>query len=133
MLRALRLLVRIGLALVTNAIALLLAAALLDGVHIDATSFVVAVIIFSAASLLIRPILAWIVIRAMRPLVGVIALITTFGLLLITDLLSDGFNIDGWTDWILATVIVWLATVVFDIVNDRLIRMTMRRVRPGPA
>jgi hypothetical protein len=65
--------------------------------------------------------------------VGVIALITTFGLLLITDLLSDGFNIDGWTDWVLATVIVWLATVIFDIVNNRLILMTMRRVRPGPA
>jgi hypothetical protein len=44
-----RLLVRIGLAVVTNAIALLIAAAVLDGVTIDATSFVFAVIIFRSS------------------------------------------------------------------------------------
>jgi hypothetical protein len=30
-------------------------------------------------------------------------------------------------------VIVWLATVIFDIFNNRIMLMTMRRVRPGPA
>ena len=120
-----RLLVRIGLAVVTNAIALLIAAGLLDGVTIDASSFVFAVIIFSILSLVLRPILIWVVARSVRPLLGIIALVTTFVILLITDLLSDGLNITGVTDWILATVIVWLATMIFDIFDVRLQRMVM--------
>src|SRR5215218_9553738 len=47
---AMRLIVRIGLAVVADAIALLIAAAVLDGVRIDATSFAFAVGIFSLAS-----------------------------------------------------------------------------------
>jgi hypothetical protein len=47
---AVRLIVRIGLAVVGNAIALLIAAAVLDGVRIDATPFAFAVGIFSLAS-----------------------------------------------------------------------------------
>jgi putative membrane protein len=126
-----RLLIRIAFAVIANAIALLIAAALLDGVHVDATSFVFAVIIFSAASLVLRPLLAYIVVRTVRPLLGVIALLTTFVLLLVTDLLSDGLQIDGVTNWVFATVIVWLATLVYDLFSVRLQRMAIRRLRPG--
>jgi putative membrane protein len=123
-----RLLVRIGLAVVANAIALLIAAGILDGVTIDPTSFVFAVVIFSGASLLLRPIL----FRTARPLLGIIALVTTFVILLITDLLSDGLNITGVTDWILATVIVWLATMLYDVFNTRLQLLAMGRLgRPA--
>ena len=126
-----RLIIRLGLALVANAIALLIAGAVLDGVHIDVTSFVFAVIIFSVASLILRPILLFVVVRRVRPLLGVIALVSTFIVLLVTDLLSDGLDIDGALDWVLATVIVWLATVVYEIFNLRLQRMALRRLRPG--
>lgn len=120
-----RLLVRIGLAVVANAIALLIAAAVLDGVRIDATAFVFAVAIFSLASLLLRPLLAWIVLRWARPLLGVIALVTTFALLLVTDLLSDGLEIEGTLDWVLATVIVWLATMIYELFSVRIQRMAL--------
>jgi uncharacterized membrane protein YvlD (DUF360 family) len=120
-----RLLVRIGLAVVVNAIALLIAAALLDGVRIDASGFVVAVIIFSLASLIVRPLVTWIVVRRARALLGVIALVTTFAVLLVTDLLSDGFQIEGALDWVLATVIVWLATMIYDLFNVRIQRMVL--------
>jgi uncharacterized membrane protein YvlD (DUF360 family) len=120
-----RLLVRIGLAVVVNAIALLIAAALLDGVRIDASGFVVAVIIFSLASLIVRPLVTWIVVRRARALLGVIALVTTFAVLLVTDLLSDGFQIEGALDWVLATVIVWLATMIYDLFNVRIRRMVL--------
>jgi uncharacterized membrane protein YvlD (DUF360 family) len=126
-----RLIIRLGLALVANAIALLIAGAVLDGVHIDVTSFVFAVVIFSVASLILRPILLFVVVRRVRPLLGVIALVSTFIVLLVTDLLSDGLDIDGALDWVLATVIVWLATVVYEIFNLRLQRMALRRLRPG--
>ena len=120
-----RLLVRIALAVVVNAIALLIAAAVLDGVRINASGFVIAVAIFSLASLLLRPLLAWIVLRWARPLLGVIALVTTFALLLITDLLSDGLEIEGTLDWVLATVIVWLATMIYDLFSVRIQRMAL--------
>lgn len=124
--------VRVLLAVAANAIALLIAAALLDGVEIDATSFVIAVVIFSLASLIVRPIVAWIVARRVRPLLGIVALVTTFVVLLVTDLLSDGLSIEGVLDWILATVIVWLATLVYDVFDERLTRLALRGIRDEP-
>jgi len=126
-----RLLKRIGLAVVTNAIALLIAAALLDGVHINASGFLVAVVIFSIASFLITPIVTWIVVRRVRALLGVVALVSTFVVLLITDLLSDGFTIDGVTDWILAVLIVWVANLILGIASRRLLREERREERRG--
>ena len=125
--------IRVVLAVVANAIALVIAAVLLDGVEIEAASFVVAVAIFSIASLVIRPVVVLIVIRRVRPLIGVVALVTTFAVLLITELLSDGLSIDGALDWVLATVIVWLATLVYDIFSLRLQRLALRRIRDEPA
>jgi uncharacterized membrane protein YvlD (DUF360 family) len=117
--------VRIVLAVVANAIALLIAAALLDGVRINASGFVIAVAIFSLASLIVTPVIAWIVVRRMRALLGVIALVTTFAALLVTDLLSDGFEIEGALDWVLATVIVWLATMIYGVFSRRIQRMAL--------
>ena len=126
-----RLLVRIVLAVAANALALLIAAALLEDFRIDAAGFIGALIVFSLASLIVRPVVAWMVIRWVRPLIGVVALITTFVVLLVTDLLSDGVQIDGALTWLLATVIVWLATVAYSIFDRRLQRGVMRRLRPG--
>jgi putative membrane protein len=124
--------VRVLLAVAANAIALLLAAALLDGVEVAAGSFIVAVAIFSVASLVVRPVVAWIVTERVRPLLGVVALVTTFVVLVVTDLLSDGLSIDGAVDWILATVIVWLATLLYDIFDERLQRLALRGIRDEP-
>jgi putative membrane protein len=117
-----RLLVRIGLAVAANAIALLVAAALLDGVQLDASGFVLAVVIFSIASFLITPIVTWIVIRRARALIGVVALVSTFVVLLVTDLLSDGFSIEGATDWILAVLIVWVVNLAATLASGPLLR-----------
>ncbi len=117
-----RWLISIGLSLATNAIALLIAAAVLDDFTINATTFVIAVAIFSVLSLLLRPILIWLVAKWVRPLLGVIGLVTTFLILLITDLVSDGIQIEGTTTWLLATVIVWLGTVVFELLDGPLRR-----------
>jgi putative membrane protein len=126
---------RVLLAVIANAIALVIAAVVLDGVEIEESSFIVAVAIFSLASLVVRPVAAWIVIRRARPLIGVVALVTTLAVLVITDLLSDGVSIEGTLDWILATVIVWLATLVYEIFDTRLQRLALRGLRrdaPGP-
>ena len=45
-------------------------------------------------------------------MLGGVALIATLASLIITDLLSDGFTIDGGVTWLLAAVIVWAAAVL---------------------
>ena len=117
-----RLLLRIGLAVAANAVALLVAGALLDGVEINASGFVLAVVIFSIASFLITPIVTWVVIRRARALIGVVALVSTFVVLLVTDLLSDGFSIEGATDWILAVLIVWVVNLAATLASRPLLR-----------
>jgi len=124
-----RLLLRIGLAVAANAIALIVAAGLLDGVKLDASGFVVAVVIFSIASFLITPIVTWIVIRRARALIGVVALVSTFVVLLITDVLSDGFSIEGVTDWILAVLIVWVVSLAATLASRPLLRRDRDRDR----
>ncbi len=74
------LLVRVALAVAANAVALLLAAILLDGVEIAAGSFVAAVAVFSVASLVVRPLVAWGVVRYASALGGAVALAVSAGL-----------------------------------------------------
>ena len=126
-----RLLVRMALAVVANGVALLIAAVLLDGFTIDKTSFVFAVIVFSVASLVLRPVVGWAILRGLRPLAGVVALPTTFLILLVTDLLSDGIDIEGLGTWLSAVVIVWLGTVVYAFLALRLQRRLLLRLGRG--
>jgi hypothetical protein len=47
-----------------------------------------------------------------RGALGAVALIATLISLILTELISDGFSIDGVGTWIAAAVIVWLAALV---------------------
>jgi len=107
-----RLLVRTGIALVANAVGLLVAAALVDGMDIDATTFVVAVVIFTVVFALLQPFLA-VQLRRLGPAaLGGVSLIATLASLIVTALVTDGFSIDGVGSWIAATVIVWIASLL---------------------
>ena len=106
-----RFIVRTLVGLVANAVGLLVAAALLDGVHMNAGSFVVAVVIFTIVYALMQPFLIS-QFRRNRAALGGVALIATLVSLIVTDLLSDGFSIDGVGTWIAATFIVWLGALL---------------------
>ena len=60
-------------------------------------------------------------------MLGVVALVSTYVVLLVTDLVSDGLQIEGVTTWILATLIVWLATMLYALFSLRLVRRAARR------
>ncbi len=107
-----RLLVRLAVAVAANAVGLIVAAALLDGVHLNGAAFFVAVVIFTVAFALLHPFL-FIQLRRLRLLAFVAAaLLATLVALIITDLVSDGLTINGAGTWIAATVIVWLAALL---------------------
>jgi putative membrane protein len=107
-----RLIFRTVVALLANAVGLIVAAALLDDMHLDVTGFVVAVVIFTLVFAVLTPFLAVQLRRAGPAAVGGVSLIATLVSLIITDLISDGFTIDGAVTWLLAAVIVWIASLL---------------------
>jgi putative membrane protein len=107
-----RLIVRTFVALVANAVGLIVAAAVLDDMHMNIGSFFVAVIIFTVVAALLQPFLGVQFRRSAPGALGGVALIATFASLVVTDLLSDGLSINGLSTWIAATVIVWLAALL---------------------
>jgi uncharacterized membrane protein YvlD (DUF360 family) len=107
-----RLIVRGLIAVAANAVGLIVAASVLDGMEINVTGFVVALVIFTVVFALMQPFLAAQFRRSAPAALGGVALIATFVALVVTDLISDGLNISGVGTWIAATVIVWLAAVL---------------------
>ena len=107
-----RLALRTLIAVAANAIGLIVAAFLLDGMDIDVTSFIVAVVIFTIVFAVLTPFLAVQLRRLGNGAIGATALIATLVSLIVTDLLSDGFTISGVVAWGVAPVIVWLAALV---------------------
>ena len=107
-----RLLVRTLIALVANAVGLIVAALLLDDVELDAASFVFAVVIFTVVYVVLQPFLAVQLRRYGAGALGAVALIATLVSLIVTDIFSDGLSITGVVGWILAPLIVWLVALV---------------------
>jgi uncharacterized membrane protein YvlD (DUF360 family) len=107
-----RLIVRTGVLLVANAIGLIVAALLLDGMDIDVTGFIVALVVFTIALALMQPFLASSLRRRGSSALGGVALIATLVALIITDLVTDGLSIDGIATWLAAAVIVWAAALL---------------------
>lgn len=107
-----RLLVRLLVVVAANAVGLLVAAALLDGMRLDAAGFILALIIFTVVFALMTPFLASQLRNRRSAALGGVSLIATFVALLFSDLLSDGLSIEGIGTWIAATVIVWVASLL---------------------
>jgi len=107
-----RLIVRLCVVVAANAVGLLVAAALLDGVDLDFSAFILAVIIFTVVFALMTPFLASQLRRRRSAALGGVSLIATLVALIVTDLLSDGLSIEGIGTWIAATVIVWVSSLL---------------------
>ena len=107
-----RLLVRTGVLLAANGVGLIIAALVLDGMELDVTAFIVAVVVFTVALALMQPFLASALRRRGSAALGGVALIATLVSLVITDLVSDGLSIDGFATWLAAAVIVWAASLL---------------------
>lgn len=107
-----RLLIRAFIAVIANAVGLIVAAIVLDGVDLDFTGFIVALVVFTIVFALMQPFLA----AQFRRVSALAALFATFIALLVTDLISDGLDISGLGTWVTATVIVWLAALLASII-----------------
>lgn len=108
----LRLLAQLTLSLLANALGLFVANLLLDQLSIDALAFIAAAAIFSLATTILGPLITKIALTNAPYLVGSTALVTTFVGLVVTRLTSNGILIDGLNTWVLATLIVWLFSLI---------------------
>lgn len=107
-----RFLLRTVLALLGNALGLWIASLILDDMSISGTAFIVAVIIFTVLTVVLQPLITKTAMQNAPALQGSSALITTLLALVITDLVSDGLSISGLVTWVLATIIIWLVTML---------------------
>ena len=110
-----------ALLLLANAIALVVAAMMLPGFSINGLAFAVAVCIFTASTVILGPLISKIAQQSASYLLGGIALVTTFVGLLVTTLLTSGLSITSIGTWVVATLIIWIATVVASLVLPRLL------------
>jgi Na+/melibiose symporter-like transporter len=121
-----RLLIRIGVALLGAAIGFVVAAAVLDDMTLDGAAFLIAVGIFVVLTAVLEPFIEKIGDEHLSLISTFSSLITTFLALLITELVSDGLNITGSVTWVLATLIVWASTALATLI---LVRMFVKNVR----
>ncbi len=103
-----RMLISAAMALGANAVGLLIADLVLDDMSVEWQAFIVAVAFFTLVEVILGPLIMKMALRSAPALMGGIALVTTLLGLIITDLIFDGFSIEGFWTWIAATVIVWL-------------------------
>jgi uncharacterized membrane protein YvlD (DUF360 family) len=107
-----RMLVSLAIHLVANAIGLLVAAAILDDMTIDGSAFLIAIVIFTAVEVIVQPLIQKMALTSAPALMGGTALVATLIGLIVTSWISDGLSITGFTTWVLATLIVWLAALL---------------------
>jgi hypothetical protein len=107
-----RFLINTGVQLAAAAVGLIVAAVLLDGISLTVGGFLIAVVVFAVATAVLQPFVLKMAVKNAQAFMGASALVTTFLGLLITTLVSDSLTIDGASNWLVGTLVVWLATVL---------------------
>ena len=129
-----RQLARTVLALTGDAVGMIVAAAILDDMTLNGSAFVVAVAIFTLAYVVVQPLTVKLALRHSTTLAGGSALLATLIALIVTDLLSDGLSITGAVTWLLATLIVWIASLLAGVLLPMvLFKKALGRSTGGPA
>lgn len=99
------------LGLGANAIALLLAALIFDGFKLNASGFIVALVVFALLTALLPWLILKFLVRHAGSLIALSGLIATFLALLITTLFFSGLQINGATTWVLSTLFIWIVSM----------------------
>lgn len=95
-----------------NAVGLLVAAAVVSGFRISGFGFIVSVGFFTIAQIILAPFILKMALKYVPAFRGGIALVTTFVVLLLTTWLTQGLHIDNVTAWVIAPLVIWLASVI---------------------
>ena len=106
-------LIRLLIFLGSSALGLWVASLVLDGIHLTASGFLAAVVVFTVAQSVLAPFIASMANRYASAFLGGIGLVSTFVALLIATTFTGGLEITGGPGtWIAAVVIVWVVTAL---------------------
>ena len=120
-------LARWGIRLVTSlaaiAVGLIVSATLLDDFSLDAGALVVATALFWVVHIVVQFLALRVLIRQPSvALAGLLALASTIVALIIVNIIVSGMSVHGVSTYVLATLLIWLATIVGDVIGHRMIR-----------
>ncbi|MCL1899324.1 MAG: hypothetical protein FWG11_02180 [Promicromonosporaceae bacterium] len=120
-------------AVAAYAVTLTVAAILLPGMSISWWAGIIPVLLFTVAIVVLRPLIVHLtknVQTGPHLLTLLVGVITVFVSLLICDLILSPrlFSISGLFTWIWATLIVTIGTLIYDVVDHRLIARADRAV-----
>jgi hypothetical protein len=103
-----------------NALSLGVAAWVFDRFDVRLGWFVVAVVLFTVLTMVLRGVVVSTVNRFARGYTIAGGLVLTLVVLVLTEVAvpRDGFSIDGWGTWVGVTLIVWAASVAFGEVDN---------------
>lgn len=107
-----RFLLSVAISIVSSAIALLVTSALIPGVTVSASGFVIAVVVFTVAQAILAPFVFNLARKYASAVLGGIGLVSTFLGLFVATLFPGGLQISGITAWVLAALVVWLITAL---------------------
>jgi len=128
-------LIRLVLALAAHGVLLMIAALLLDKFSLTFVGWIIGTVLFTVFTMLLRGVMTALARKyvSAATFLGGVALVWV-GLLL-TELVTSSaqFSIEGVGTWIYATLIVWLGTVIYGLVDDRLIAAVSNRGSNPPA
>ena len=129
-----RVLVSAAVYLAANAVGLVVAALVLDDMGLEASGFVIALLVFTGIEVVAQPLITKIAMQHARPLLGGTALVASFVGLVLTAWLTDGLQISGAMTWLLATVIVWAAALLAGLLLPvLLVKLGVRSAAPRQA
>ena len=99
--------------MVAAAIGILVADIALDGMSVEyPLSFLTAAVVFGLLSAIIEPLLGRLTRRSAEVLTGGVGLFTALISLFITSIIVGGLALDSFTTWLLAALVIWLASMI---------------------
>ncbi|QAY69058.1 hypothetical protein [Xylanimonas protaetiae] len=107
-------------AAIAYGITLTIADIVLSRMHVPFLTGLLAWALFTLSITLIRPVLTRTLGKSVHGYTWVIGLATVLLSLIVTTLLTP-MRISGFMTWVWATLIVWVGTIVYDMVDDRLV------------
>jgi hypothetical protein len=118
-----RLGIRLGTSLAGIAVGIIVSATLLDDFSIDAGALVVATLLFWIVHIAVQFLALRILVRQPSvALAGLLALASTIVALVIVNVIVSGMSVHGISTYVLATLMIWLATAGGDMIGRRMLR-----------
>ncbi len=115
--------IRFGTSLAAVAVGILVSSAVLNKFSIDTTALIEASLLFWLVHIVVQLLALRVLVRQPSiALAGLLALASTIVSLIIVNAIVSGMSIHGIQTYVLATLIIWLATAAGDVVGRRMLR-----------